>query len=138
MSSVITTSFHNSVAEDVFAEILANTSRYYYYFGNTVPAPEVPEVPLNTPQYIAKTRSNMITLMGVSSNDVSLVLLRNDWTVGTRYNMYESAFEGTPTNFYVITDEYNVYKCLDNGGASAVSTVKPTGSDVDPFVTADG
>lgn len=138
MSSVITTSFHNSVAEDVLSEIIGNTSRYYYYFGNTEPAPETPETPLNSPKYIAQTRNNMITLMQVSSNDVSLVLVRNDWVSGVRYNMYESAFEGTPTNFYVITDEYNVYKCLDNGVAGAVSTVKPTGLDVDPITTADG
>lgn len=138
MASVITTSFHNSVAEDVLSEIVSNTSRYYYYFGNTVPAPEVPEVPLNSPEYIAKARANMITLMQISSNDVSLVLLRNNWTGSTRYNKYESSFEGTPTNFYVITDDFNVYKCLDNGDADNLSTVKPTGSDVDPLVTADG
>lgn len=138
MASVITTSFHNSVAEDVLAEIISNTSRYYYYFGNTVPAPEVPEVPLNSPEYIAKARANMITLMQISSNDVSLVLPRIDWTSGTRYNKYESTFEGTPTIFYVITDDFNVYKCLDNGDSNDVSTIKPTGSDVDPVVTADG
>lgn len=138
MSSVITAPFHNSVAEDVLSEIQANTSRYYYYFGNTVPAPEVSETPLDSPQYIARTKSNMITLMQISSNDVSFVLLRNNWASGTRYNKYESAHEGIPTNFYVITDEYNVYKCLDNSVAGALSTIKPTGSDVDPIITADG
>ena len=39
--------------------------------------------------------------------------------------------------FYVVTDEYNVYKCLDNN-LGAQSTSKPTGTTVDPVVFADG
>jgi hypothetical protein len=36
-----------------------------------------------------------------------------------------------------MTDEYNVYKCLFNAGATA-STTKPTGVSTSPFTTADG
>lgn len=39
--------------------------------------------------------------------------------------------------FYVMTDEYNVYKCLDNNNNSA-STMKPTGTQVEPIKTLDG
>lgn len=39
--------------------------------------------------------------------------------------------------FYVVTDEYNVYKCLDNN-LGAQSTVKPTGTAVDPTIGSDG
>ena len=39
--------------------------------------------------------------------------------------------------FYVVTDEYNVYKCLDNNN-NAVSTYKPIGTTVDPVVMPDG
>ena len=39
--------------------------------------------------------------------------------------------------FYVVTDEFNVYKCLDNN-RNGVSTVKPTSSTVDPIVLSDG
>ena len=39
--------------------------------------------------------------------------------------------------FYVMTDEFNVYKCLDNNNASA-STVKPIGTTVDPIAFSDG
>lgn len=39
--------------------------------------------------------------------------------------------------FYVITDEYNVYKCLDNNNG-AVSTYKPIGTTVDPITLPDG
>lgn len=39
--------------------------------------------------------------------------------------------------FYVITDEYNVYVCLDNNNGS-VSTQKPIGTTVDPISLSDG
>jgi hypothetical protein len=39
--------------------------------------------------------------------------------------------------YYVITDEFNVYKCLDSNNKSP-STVKPTGTTVEPTSTSDG
>ena len=39
--------------------------------------------------------------------------------------------------FYVVTDEFNVYKCLDNN-SNGVSTIKPTSATVDPIVLSDG
>jgi hypothetical protein len=41
------------------------------------------------------------------------------------------------TNNYVITDEFNVYKCLDNNNGAA-STYKPIGTVVDPVIMPDG
>jgi len=40
-------------------------------------------------------------------------------------------------NFYVVTDEFNVYKCLDNNN-NAASTYKPVGTTVDPVTLPDG
>jgi hypothetical protein len=39
--------------------------------------------------------------------------------------------------FYVVTDDFNVYKCLDNNNG-AQSTEKPIGSQVEPIYTDDG
>lgn len=39
--------------------------------------------------------------------------------------------------FYVVTDEYNVYKCLDNNNG-ALSKIKPSGTQLDPIKTSDG
>ena len=41
------------------------------------------------------------------------------------------------SNFYVVTDEFNVYKCLDNNNNSP-STYKPIGTTVDPITFPDG
>ena len=40
-------------------------------------------------------------------------------------------------DFYVVTDEYNVYKCLDNNNG-ALSKTKPTGTQLDPIKTPEG
>jgi hypothetical protein len=40
-------------------------------------------------------------------------------------------------NFYVLTEDYNVYKCLDNNN-NAKSTSKPLGTSTSPISTADG
>ena len=40
-------------------------------------------------------------------------------------------------NYYVMTDLYNVYKCLNNN-LGAASTTKPTGTSSSPVITADG
>ena len=39
--------------------------------------------------------------------------------------------------FYVMTDNFNVYKCLDNNN-NGLSTVKPLGTSVEPIQTSDG
>ena len=39
--------------------------------------------------------------------------------------------------FYVLTDNFNVYKCLDNNNG-APSTVQPAGTQITPIITADG
>lgn len=41
------------------------------------------------------------------------------------------------SRFYVITDEFNVYKCLDNNN-NAISDFKPIGTTVDPVTFPDG
>lgn len=41
------------------------------------------------------------------------------------------------SDFYVLTDEFNVYKCLDNNNG-AVSTEKPLGVQIEPIQTDDG
>lgn len=57
--------------------------------------------------------------------------------VGVICKAYSGAQRLEDTNCYVLTDEYNVYKCLDNNN-NAVSTYKPIGTVVDPVIMPDG
>jgi hypothetical protein len=50
---------------------------------------------------------------------------------------YSGAQRLEDVNCVVMTDEYNVYKCLDNNN-NAISTYKPIGTVVDPVIMPDG
>ena len=74
----------------------------------------------------------------ITTGDVSHVVPRHDWVSGRAYAQYRD----TDTNlfardFYVMTDENNVYKCLYNN-KGATSTVKPADFSTLPFTLADG
>lgn len=77
---------------------------------------------------------NMLGAKLIQGNDARLAIRRFDWTSGETYIAYDDCTCSMNMNdanikFYVVTDEWNVYKCLanNNGGAS---TVKPTSLDV--------
>lgn len=85
---------------------------------------------------------NMVGGKRLTSNDMRHVVPRFNWATNTVYIAYDPLMDSrvlksANTSFYVITDEFNVYKCLSNnyGGASTskpTSTI-PSGS----FQTAD-
>lgn len=84
------------------------------------------------------------TVSSVESN-TSLTLTANASaaTTAVRYQHVHSvaADSGATSietaNFYVMTDIFNVYKCIDNNDGAA-STTKPTGTSTSTFTTADG
>ena len=81
--------------------------------------------------------NDMIAAKLISAADVSHVVKRSDWTSGTVYTEYNHLQDDQiDQTFFVMTDQYNVYKCISNyGGAS--STVKPTGQTASIIETAD-
>lgn len=99
----------------------------------------VPSAPVDSRQYLQyQTQREFIGAKRIYPEDVSHVTLRYDWVPGTVYSMYRDRdinLYGRP--FYVMTNEYNVYKCLFNNEGAA-STVKPSGFSTLPFTTSDG
>ena len=72
--------------------------------------------------------NNMIGGKKITGNDVSLVTKRVDWVSNTVYTQYDDRANNLyndNVSFYVLTDDYNVYKCLYNNNGSP-STIKPT------------
>lgn len=149
ITSVVTPAFGSIAAEALYKEIYLRGSRYFYGIGKTSPWPsDVPEVPLNTLVYELGVRKNIIYTKQLSPADVSFMIKRYDWESGVVYDHYNDNVSVTnPTTngivtladskFYVLTDANNVYKCLFNGYGGP-STVKPTGTPVEPFETSDG
>lgn len=87
--------------------------------------------------------NNMVGAKKVSGNDIRHVIPRFNWTSGTKYvaydqNMDSKQLKSANSKFYVVTDEWNVYKCLANN-YGAYSNSKPSATITDSdFQTDDG
>ena len=118
-----------------------NSTILYAALGNVNPYENepAPSSPIDSRQYLQyETQRNFIGAKKILTEDVSHVTLRTDWTTGTVYSMYrDTDINLYDRPFYVMTNEYNVYKCLFNN-EGAPSTVKPSGFSTLPFTTSDG
>lgn len=80
----------------------------------------------------------MISLKKIQASDVSYVIPRYNWSNNTLYTQYTDTNENLANAvFYVMTTDYNVYKCIDNN-RGANSVVKPTGTSTSIISTSDG
>jgi len=91
---------------------------------------------------------DMIALKRIQSSDVKNAIIRRDWTSGVIYDEYSHEYSVSnlsnsgasqlyDATFFVVTDDYNIYKCVFNNG-NVASTVKPTGTSTSIITTADG
>ena len=86
-------------------------------------------------------RNNIVYLKKITSNDVSLVCKTYQWKKDTIYTQWDNTKDMTNLSvlhpFYVVTSNYNVYKCLFNN-FGAPSTVEPSEITYDIVRTSDG
>jgi hypothetical protein len=142
MASLVTSKFRVHNAQQ-FAEAFSeasNTIMYLFIGKNTTfPNDNSPPTPVNSTANIEYTPwRDMYAAKRITTSDVTHAIERYDWTSGTVYDQYDDQDTNLlEDDFYAMTDEYNVYKCLFNAGATA-STTKPTGVSTSPFTTADG
>lgn len=140
MPNIVTNDFKIYNA-DQFAESLGESANsvVYMFIGrpyswsdeNTPPAPN------NNPIFYFEYWDDMIAMRRVGGTDVKNVVPRYDWVSGTVYAEYDTIYNLYSTNFYVLTSQFNVYKCISNN-KGAQSTVQPTGTSVNVITTADG
>ena len=142
MASLVTSKFRVHNAQQ-FAEAFSETSNtvMYLFIGKntTFPNDNSPPTPVNSTANVEYTPwRDMYAAKRITTADVTHAIERYDWTSGTVYDQYDDQdTDLLEDDFYVMTDEYNVYKCLFNASATA-STTKPTGVSTSPFTTADG
>lgn len=141
---------HTNLAEAFYSDILSQRNMYYYFLGRTVSWGQN-DIPPSIPDTYTEendVRNNIIYISRIGVNDISYVIKRNDWKTNTIYDRYDGdysptnlAFSGATSlktaNFYVLTDEMHVYKCIDNNNNNT-SSIKPTGTDYEIFMTGDG
>ena len=142
MSGVVTRRFriHNAEQfQEAFSE--AADSKMYMFIAriNEWPSGDVTPAPADT---VRESRfepwRNMVAAKRIQSSDVSFCIPRHNWTTGTVYVEYDDKSTTMQDNaFYVMTTDFNVYKCMFNNGGAA-STVSPTGTSTSLLSTADG
>ena len=142
MASIVTTKFRVHNAEQ-FAEAFSETSNtiMYLFIGKNTAFPDDnnPPTPVNSTANVEYTPwRDMYAAKRITTADVTHAIPRYDWTSGTVYDKYDDQDTNLleSDDFYVITEDYNVYKVLGNAGGTA-STTKPTGVSTTPFTSAD-
>ena len=114
--------------------------------------------PTDNQQDSYKIYDQIIGLKKIPSSEIRQVIRNNTWVSNTIYDIYRDDYGsvistgGTTTNyvqglnfeqhlyetnFYVVTSEYKVYKCISNNKNSP-STVEPSSISAAPFTLSDG
>lgn len=149
MSFLLKEAIHQSLAETLYNEIISRRSLYYYFIGNILEWDNelIPDTPLDSSEYEKFTRDGIISVKKINLRDVSLVVPRINWQANVVYDQFDdysssvtSASGATSlkdSTFYILSSNFNVYKCLyNNEGAN--STVEPNTTDFLPINTSDG
>jgi hypothetical protein len=97
-----------------------------------------PPVPQEDQQYLKSVYKNMFVAKQITTNDMSPVIQRIDWTSGTVYDYYQDNVDmftldasGAITKFFYAKNRYDqVFKCLwnNNGGTSTVEPIFEPGT----------
>lgn len=142
MAAIITQSMR--VQNAAAYKELVDTDNAYLFIGRSKEWPGSDLAfgfPDDSPSEERAAREGMLAVKKIAASDVSHVIPRYNWVSGTIYQEYDDAEEASTTRqFYVVTDELNVYKCLKAGSDSVApslraSTVKPIGTS--QFVNAE-
>lgn len=141
MSAIITTKFRYQNASNLAALLGGSGSDSYYLFiGRTFAWPNDSNPPLpNDAQFDEyDTKRNIIALKKISGTSISKCIPRYNWISGNSYTEYDDQNTLLTTlQYYVVTDELGVYKCIKAGPSG--SSIKPSGiSSFMGAVLADG
>lgn len=122
-----------------------NSEKYYTNWDSNI------QDPTDNFTYLNSYRETILGVKRISSSDVIRVIPRIDWTVGTRYDMYRHDYAANnpaknsgllrlyDANYYVITEDYRVYICINNGAAEENSfkgnpaSIKPIHTDPNEY-----
>ena len=117
--------FKTSFASDLFSSFdIGSKDQYFVYFGkvDSWTDDSSPDTLVDCVDSEFSAYRNAIALKRIDKSNVFHMVTRYDWVSGTSYAKYDDTVSSL--KYYVMTDQYNLYKCIDNGGGRA-STAKP-------------
>ena len=157
MSAIITDQLRISNTLNFLEKIDSSSNKYYVFLGLSNPTEYLDSWESNPPfqrdnlDEENKCWDTMFSLKKISSNDVAPVIRRINWESGRTYDMYRhdisigkrsnqtNATSLYSSDFYVVTKDYRVYICLQNGTDPEAlngnpSLDEPTFTDLEPRV----
>ena len=150
MAAIITEKFRLNNAKQFIEDITQGSSVAYSFIGrgHAWTDEASPPTPVDSPNDEFDAYRSMVAMKKISTSDVSHAIVRRDWATGTTYDEYRHNYTSASTAnsgattlwsslFYVVTDDYNVYKCLNNDNNTA-STVKPDHTTLTTPTESDG
>ena len=168
MSAFVTDQFRILNAGS-FVESISNNS-YYAFLGLSNPKSPDPGFgrdpnwdtsttnnPVDNFQYLSHYRDTSLFGKKITTENARRVIRKVEWVANTPYDMYRHDYrQGNEApvsktvrlydaNYYVVTSEFKVYICIDNGSSTpdgtdptvTGSTIEPTHTDVEPVTFSD-
>jgi len=146
MPATITDKYKRYLLDDLYASFNSDSDIYYVGIGRSEewPDDDVPPAPFPSHETIHEFQSSLQGVKRVL--DCSYVVPRHNWSAGSIYTAWNDKnssettigpFKDIEGPYYVITDDNNVYVCLQQGmtndGRVRNSIYKPTKVDENPF-----
>tara|TARA_Y100000991_G_scaffold94715_1_gene71392 strand:+ start:7694 stop:9292 length:1599 start_codon:yes stop_codon:yes gene_type:complete len=140
--------FHQ--ARSFYRDIYNGNDKFYLAASRTETWTDdtAPDTSIDNRVDVQNFRDTILFVKRVQSADTAMLARRIDWATTTVYDRYDDNYSSTNTansgatslhasNYYVLTDDFNVYKCIDNNN-NGQSTTKPNSTGTEIFTTADG
>ena len=146
MSAIITSNFRTLNANNLLGDVADTATSLYIAIGKSdawssslsVTLDGAAPTPADSLVEVNDLWQNLIALKRITSSDVINICPRHDWVSGNVYVAWDDTDSDIfAKQFYCITDEFKVFKCLRAG--TGASTYKPSNaSSTSPFSFADG
>jgi len=138
MPAVVTDQFRITNAGNFLDSVLNSNNSYYVFlglpnpkavgFGRTSDWDTSTPDPVDNLEYLTHYRDTSLFGKKINSSNIRRVVKKHSWIANERYDMYRHDYSTSNlspnsksgslyrSNFYVITSEFKVYICIDNGG----------------------
>lgn len=140
MSAIITSKIRKYAQIAYYDKLRSGENPVYLYFGKSSSwnESETYSKPIDNTYTQLSIANDVILAKQINYNHITACAKRVDWISGVVYNQYDM-YENIATkeNYYVLTDDFNVYMCISNNNKS-ISLDKPTGTSANNFETDDG
>ncbi|PNX49317.1 MAG: hypothetical protein BV459_00255 [Thermoplasmata archaeon M11B2D] len=134
MTAIITKKSKINNAKNFIESFYEKSPDYMYLFigrNSAWPNEAVPPVPLDTVYEEIQRHTELMAGKKINETGLSLVIPRHDWVSGTIYAEYDDQDPSLFTkNFYVINNEFDVFKCVSNNGGAASTNMPDSGDAV--------